>query len=731
MANGKIISKHDSLRYHQNENILTDTAFQIIKAGEFDEHYSEVPDKNMYELDGRGKFAWPRYRREEFGVFRLDDHVWAIRALKIAGFMISSEPLEGNIPEQAIGASTRPTRSVLAKEYSFANTKREVVQRFTIQSPNYQSKKIMLAVTRSVRESRFLFHAQDTALFYNSDRIDWSGTQFDELLRNTIDSQPHHMDNEDSGCDDTLRYGLAIIMGTCGYKINAKPLLELVQSSMEVLFGSFSSNGFVSGQIDKDTKEQVLFEDDEFADSYYHASFEMPYILLQYATKIHSLYETQLSGIIALDSLATAKPMADLGNPQHTKLQRRKSIFDTTLVSIPANEQIQSAKVVDAMRAGANLTLKKTTPFNDLIDMTSIVDRDDEWLYNYPSIFSRKTEINLKEALKSAKVRVNYSEIDDGIIRKKLDNWEGNLDDLYTRCNICFVVDTLKTKNLGRGDERNRGKYPYITKSRFWGDLESPRTPEQAKKRLLWMPLVDELQALLCYLATPEIYRILISLFFDRHVKNENYFFEDTALLENTWETEFHLSFYSLFDSDSDHTEGIATSSGEEFPCSSQKKKIALSSMGFRFDGDIFDRYWTGYFLENVPGLYSENFADFFPGHGHQHLFIESNNKAYRRRKVLELQFFDRMIKQIVRCTQEISNSIREGLGMKQGALLSSILSSDDYFNSSVLWNKYQHILNVVEEELESAIRVIGKWEKREDDRKGAEPRWTRNNELK
>lgn len=68
---------------------------------------------------------------------------------------------------------------------------------------------------------------------------------------------------------------------------------------------------------------------------------------------------------------------------------------------------------------------------------------------------------------------------------------------------------------------------------------------------------------------------------------------------------------------------------------------------------------------------------------------------------------------------------------MKEGALSSFILSSDDYFYSSILWNKYQHILHVIEEELESAIRVIEKWEKREDDRKGEEPRWTRNDEMK
>lgn len=481
MANGKRILANGGPR-HANEwprNILTDTAFQIIKAGEFAEHYSKDPGKTEWqlacefvgwvysnwithldELDERGKFAWPRSQREEFGVFRLDDHVWAIRALKIAESTISPKKVEGKIPEQTNGAPTKPTKSALAKEYSFANTQREVVQRFTTQNPNYQSKKRMLAVTRSGRESRFLFHARDTALFYVSDRIDWSGTQFNELLRNTIDSQPHHMDNEDSGWDSTLRYGLAIIMGTGGYKINAKSSFELVQSSIDVLFGSFSSNGFVPGQLNKDTKGQALFQRDEHADSYYHASFEIPHILLRYATKIYCLYETQLSETITSDSLATAKPMADLGNPQHTKLQRRESIFDTTLVSIPANERNQPAQVVGTIRARTNLTMKKTTPFNESIDITNIVDRDDEWLYNYPSIFSRNTTIDLEEELESAKRRMNCSEIGYGIIRKELDSWEGNLPDLVTRYNPCFVVDIQQTKVFGRLDERDYRVYP-------------------------------------------------------------------------------------------------------------------------------------------------------------------------------------------------------------------------------------------------------------------------------
>lgn len=159
------------------------------------------------------------------------------------------------------------------------------------------------------------------------------------------------------------------------------------------------------------------------------------------------------------------------------------------------------------------------------------------------------------------------------------------------------------------------------------------------------------------------------------HVKCETYFVEETALLSNTWETEFYLSFYLLIGSSLNYAQGIASSTVEDFPESRRKMKMVHASIGFRLDGDLFDRYWTGYLLENVPGLYRENRYQYT---GEIPLFVKSPGGAMRQRRVLELHFFDRIAKQMVQCTNKILQSIKDELGMQQGALPSSILNSDD-----------------------------------------------------
>ncbi|KAI9648345.1 hypothetical protein NHQ30_002978 [Ciborinia camelliae] len=762
MANQQILTSVEKSR-----NILTDTAFQIIKAGEFVEHYIEDSgqDKQQpaYDVIKRvydnwtkylaknnewGKFVWPRSQRGGFDVFRLDDHVWATRALKLAEIIISSEQKRKDVEKQIETRTSRTTvrprksqespKDLLAKTYSFANVQQEALQRFTTQNPNYQSRKKMLAVTRSVRESRFLFHARDTALFYNIDWIDWKGTQFYELWKNTIESQPHHVNNqEESEWDNALRYALAIVMGTRGHQINATPVFELVQSAVEVLLGGFSSSGFIPGQLHKGTKKQALFHGKKDADFYYHASFEIPYILFKYASEIYNLYETpQRFDAVTSVPRSPAQPATSVGIPPQTKNQRQESVLGATLIATLDKEQKQLMKQVDAAKNREIIIMQKTTPLNFAIDITNIVNYNDEWLYIYPSIFSRHADIEIEELRSLADSTRNDPDFAGDVIQKELYKWctieSEKLNTLDESLRLggyyCFLIDTQQ-KQLREQVTVDDGPCFLVQNDLLWMKLRQPRTPEKAKKRLIWMPLVDGVKVLMCYLATPDIHKQSISLFFDRHVKNESYFFEETSLVSNTWETEFHLSFYLLIDSDSNISRVLASSStADEFPGSNQKTKIAHASMGFRFDGDLLDRYWTGYFLENVPGLHK---VDRLGRYETPRPIFVKDDRAQQQRRVLELQFFDRIAKQMVECTNEILKSIKDGLGIKQGALSSSVLNSDDYFTSSALWNKYQHILQVVEEELESAIRVIEKWEKREDDRKAERPRWTRKDKTK
>ncbi len=102
-----------------------------------------------------------------------------------------------------------------------AEVQRGMISRFT--TDNDVSKMRMLAVTRCSLETRFLFHARDTALFYG---FDWDffleNTSFEEVWRNTLQAQPYHDDIQETSWDFPLRYALAIHMGVRKIMINRR-----------------------------------------------------------------------------------------------------------------------------------------------------------------------------------------------------------------------------------------------------------------------------------------------------------------------------------------------------------------------------------------------------------------------------------------------------------------------------------------------------------------------------
>lgn len=131
--------------------------------------------------------------------------------------------------------------------------------------------------------------------------------------------------------------------------------------------------------------------------------------------------------------------------------------------------------------------------------------------------------------------------------------------------------------------------------------LGRPRTAKDAKKGFLWLPHANVETALICWVVSFKQERTAISQFFERHSKYEKYSWDNTVLVLNTWQTELHLSFYVLLDVASPHHAGMPAPTGDPFPGGS-KQEIRRASMSFRFDGDLFDRYWTCHYVEYVPG---------------------------------------------------------------------------------------------------------------------------------
>ncbi|KXH61790.1 hypothetical protein CSAL01_07903 [Colletotrichum salicis] len=264
----------------------------------------------LAKSDKRGSNDWPHAQDEGYNKYRLNDHVWIWRALRLIedDRLRSSEtidhPDDGDLDREEVAeGDTKYQRTIGMdqRDQSFSNDKktsrkfdsgvvqRDILRRFTVE--NDVSKKWMLAMTRSPRETRFLLHASDTALFY---RIEWNfflQTLFDEVWDSTIEAQVHHSENSETGLDNSIRYALAIMMGTRNMALNKRLTNDLVKSSFGVLIRSANPNGLFCGQLDGTTKEPALFTREEDWDFYFLASFEIPSVLLTHHQEIDSAHK--------------------------------------------------------------------------------------------------------------------------------------------------------------------------------------------------------------------------------------------------------------------------------------------------------------------------------------------------------------------------------------------------------------------------------------------------------
>ncbi|KAH7309738.1 hypothetical protein B0I35DRAFT_85741 [Stachybotrys elegans] len=341
----------------------------------------------------------------------------------------------------------------------------------------------------------------------------------------------------------------------------------------------------------------------------------------------------------------------------------------------------------------------------------------------------------------------NRTTPDHGVIRRAMTSYLGamlSVSDthryLFGTHKSAWIMDIGKKKSVGKRSKDNEdspysqypgiGPYPPMggdlgSNDMLWTrHLEAPRTVEKAKKRFVWLPQANLDTALICYLGSPEVEHGSMSLFFDRHVNYELYFFDDTTPHMNTWETEVHLSFYQILPRDPAPPTKLITPYEEPLP-GHGGGKIAKASVGFRIFGDFFDRYWTCHLIEHTPAVgMASTFALPFDEN-------ETKGKAWAQRKVLELVLFERIIVKLVDSTREIYERMKTELGVREGAMSLVDLNSDDYFLSSGHWQQCQQTLQAVEDQLGHVSAVVAKWESREKDRGLEKPRWTRNDERK
>jgi hypothetical protein len=313
-----------------------------------------------------------------------------------------------------------------------------------------------------------------------------------------------------------------------------------------------------------------------------------------------------------------------------------------------------------------------------------------------------------------------------------------------------YVIDVPKSKFV---HEKNKYIKKKISENcQMYEPLGKTRTPEEAKKRFIHFYRPNRGTALVCYFTSSE--RDNISTFFERHALYDKYFFDEITPILNTWETELHLSFYRITERPNpsegifeDIFEGISPSDEIEFPQNyqkSQNKRISRAVMSFRFDGDVFDRYWTCHFFEYEPQRKGSKLD--FDSFGAPN--SKMANKSYKgdprkQRQVLELLLFDEILQEMLEGTQNIFTCVKnEGLGdprnpsaSAETIRLTSPLSdpldlfqeiNGDVFDSTTqLWRKLHHILQVVEDDLRKNLTNIGHWKDRQAGRQPNRPRWT------
>lgn len=685
--------------------------------------------------------------------------------------------------------------SQLSKRLLPENVKHGILRRFTVE--NEVLGKRMLALTRSPRETRFLLRSRDTVLFHNQHYEDFFlQNPFHDLWTNTLNAQRFHEENQEEHWENTLRFMLSIVAAVRGVTLNDKSRSELLRRSIQVIIGSSAHNGFIPGELDPANEHSPsLFSRERDRDYYYHAGFEACYILLRFVKNIDEAFQPRItqddSSEFAASGAGKGPPnslesdiaqlvrqlcLKIVGEEVTTELKSQRPGMSRSvsnrnmLVRQPGSDSRQDSR--------QNLMIKKFLPFNNgILDASRINTFEEEWLYSYPE-FLTLGEVDLSTAFNEIKNLVLMAEAVEQILqalkdfqqpakraklRRGISSFQSMLGTIITQhiksCgdssvyefasaredstqaqSIAFVADIPKQRHLSRRDKPYKGNPTAMSNEELWKVLGTARTTSNAKKRFIWLPHADKETAFLCYVASAGAEKNALSLFFDRHANFEKHVLDNTNLLLNIWRTELHLSFYVLGEEQQCEHVGLPPLSKAEFPGRS-KKDIRRASIGFRFDGDLFDRYWTCHFIQYIPTpLGNEDFdgEDDTPRREWSFDFNASGlgrdkEKHWWQRKVLELHLLRRIVDAINTGASGILHEVKQELGVDESMFTLSILDGKAHKSPKDLSDcqRFEQILQATDEDVTEILKNLQKWNQREEDRGPIQPRWSRNDERR
>ncbi|KAI7775971.1 hypothetical protein LA080_006043 [Diaporthe eres] len=685
--------------------------------------------------------------------------------------------------------------SQLTKRLLPENVQNGILHRFTVE--NEVLEKRMLALTRSPRETRFLLHARDTILFHTQHyETFFLQSPFHDLWNNTLNAQPLHEENTDDHWDNTLRFMLSIVTATRQVRMNHKSRSELLKKSIEVVIGSSAHNGFITGELGPANRHAPsLFSRERDRDYYYHVGFEACYILLLYARTINEVFRPNMtqddssefaaSGASKSPSGSLERDIAYLAHQLCLEIARKEFAAEPQSQRPGMSRSVSNRNLLvkqpgfdSRLHRRQNPIIKKVLPFNNgILDASRINTFEEEWLYSYPE-FLTLGKCDLSDALKKMKRSLSLAEFRQMLIefirdlwkhpkkslsRRGISNFQSTLGTIMTQhirsCEesseytfasarkdstqaqtVTFVADIPQQRHLRRRDKPSKGNPTPMNNEDLWKVLEPARTISNAKKRFIWLPHADKETAFLCHVASADSEKNAISLFFDRHASFEKHVFDNTNLLLNIWRTELHLSFYVLGEEQQCEHVGLPPLSKAKFPGRS-KKYIRRASIGFRFNGNLFDRYRTCHFIQYIPTpLGDEDFAndDDTPRGDWKFDFNASGlgrdkEKHWWQRKVLELHLLKIIVDAINTGASDILHGVKQELGVDESMFTLSILDGNAHKSSNDLSDcqRFEQILQATDEDVTDILKNLQKWCQREADRGQTQPRWTRNDERR
>ncbi|KAI1071711.1 hypothetical protein LB507_005363 [Fusarium sp. FIESC RH6] len=729
-VNGEEINGWDE-NFFLSKASLVDAPFQFIKAGDYKEYDStwEVPKavkhavktwvKELDEKNKLGCYAFPRDMEEQTHNFFLTDHVLIWRTAKCVELLGFKSELSVEIAHEEEGRGQKRPRK---REYLPGRIQNQILKRFTAENP--ASKKRMLSVSRSPGHIQFLLRTRDTLLFHAMEsqffdkpgaKVAHTGNEWQnkiDIWKSLVNCQPLHEDNEDDSWDEPMRFALSIVMAYKGKSMNSRSPREMHKRSMDVLLQSKWPNGLFPGQLDIDG-EPAIYDEDLKIDEYWSNSFEIPCLLWKYGEYPSETKSTLLSPVTGPDL------DFELAGPQKALMEYQKS-----------------AKTLEH---ATSVSMKRSFPWNNVLDQTNIVELSDEWLYNVLDCFKNDGtyDISYDESWRLEK--------ETNVNAAQRPQW--SLDGV--------LIDIPKSK---AGNKR-LPSLEIMTRNIYRGGLKDmmlqTRLPSKAKKRFCVL-LSPDPQANMPYSHTYSEANAILN-FYERHKSYIKHFSEDTAAEMNRWTTELHLSFNALDQTTSkegptaksttSETKGLKglVSRVTEVGC----KRLRQVVMSLRFDGDFFDRYWTCYFLDCSPQWAETEYRDqilsalrpiIYNQGGTGRLPLDVDKHHWRQRRILELLLFQEMVDRMYRSTVEILNDSRS-IAKEDDIFLNdfdSVFNIRDYYYTRYSIDicqkklrQHQQRLQTVEQDMVENFAQIDLWLKRERERQTERPRWTFNDEMK